>query len=82
MALTLDKLTTMANGIARFFRPYGHDEAVAGIAAHIEAFWTPGMRDALAAVEGVDLDPLAAEALRLTGLHGSAATPDDPADVN
>ena len=65
MALTIDRLTTMANGIAQFFRPYGHDEAVAGIAAHIEAFWTPRMRDALLAADPVDLDPLAADALRL-----------------
>ena len=63
MALTIDKLTEMANGIAQFFRPYGHEDAVAGIAAHVEAFWTPGMRHALAAAGPIDLDPLAAEAL-------------------
>ena len=39
----IDKLTMMANQIAQFFKSYPHDEAVAGTASHIEAFWTPKM---------------------------------------
>ena len=61
-----DKLVRMANQIASFFRTYPEDEAVAGIHKHIEAFWTPKMRRALAAygpTEGSGLDPLALEAI-------------------
>lgn len=60
----LDKLAMMANQIAAFFRSYPHEEAVAGVASHIEAFWTPKMRDALRAeVRNVpNLDPLVVEA--------------------
>ena len=61
----LDKLTMMANQIAQFFRSYPHDEAVAGIASHIEAFWTPKMRKTFQDGMGdvIDLDPLVLEAL-------------------
>lgn len=34
----------MANQIADFFRPYGHDEAVIEIANHINRYWEPRMR--------------------------------------
>ena len=56
----IDKLTMMANQIAQFFRSYPHDEAVAGIASHIEAFWTPRMIGVLRASAGdvPTLDPL------------------------
>ena len=61
----LDKLVMMANQIAQFFKVYPHDQAVAGIAHHIEAFWTPKMRatfnEGMAAEKG--LDPLVLEAL-------------------
>ena len=62
----MDKLTMMANQIAQFFRSYPHDQAVAGIAHHIEAFWTPKMRGIfkdglLDASNGVD--PLVLEAV-------------------
>ena len=42
-----DKLATMANQIATFFRFRPHDEAVAGIAGHISDFWEPRMRTQL-----------------------------------
>ncbi len=60
-----DKLVMMANQIAQFFRSYPHDEAVAGIASHIEAFWTPRMIGVLRANNdgAANLDPLVAEAL-------------------
>ena len=61
----LDKLVMMANQIANFFKSYPHEQAVAGIAHHIEAFWTPKMRatftSGMVDVEGVD--PLVLEAL-------------------
>jgi len=59
-------LERMAKQIADFFRVYPHDEAVAGVAGHIRDFWTPRMREQLAArvAEGPDgLDPLVIEAL-------------------
>jgi formate dehydrogenase subunit delta len=33
-----------ANGIADFFAAYPHEEAVAGIAAHLRMYWVPRMR--------------------------------------
>ena len=39
-----DKLARMANQIATFFSTRPHDEAVAGIAAHLSDFWEPRMR--------------------------------------
>ncbi|ACA16814.1 conserved hypothetical protein [Methylobacterium sp. 4-46] len=55
------KLIRMANQIATFFHPYPEEEAVAGIARHVKDFWTPKMRDALAAAcadGAAGLDPL------------------------
>ena len=54
----------MANQIAQFFRSYPHDEAVAGTASHIEAFWTPKMIGVLkAGMHDVPhLDPIVMEA--------------------
>ena len=61
----IDKLTMMANQIAQFFRSYPHDQAVAGIAHHIEAFWTPKMRDMFkhGLRDVPDVDPLVIEAV-------------------
>ena len=39
-----DKLVYMANQIAAFFESQPEDEAVAGIANHINKFWDPRMR--------------------------------------
>ncbi len=65
MKSPIDKLVMMGNQIAQFFKSYPHDEAVAGIASHIEAFWTPKMIATLK--DGMDeagaVDPLLAEAL-------------------
>ncbi|NLR73263.1 formate dehydrogenase subunit delta [Novosphingobium sp. ERN07] len=58
---TADKLTYMANQIARNM---GHDEApVASVADHIVAFWTPRMIGMLLAEQGAGLDPIAADAM-------------------
>jgi formate dehydrogenase subunit delta len=40
----------MVNQIADFFRPYPREEAVAGIAEHIKAFWEPRMCKQLGAL--------------------------------
>lgn len=58
---TVDKLTYMANQIARNM---GHDDApVASVADHIIAFWTPRMIDMLLAEQGAGLHPIAADAM-------------------
>ena len=65
--MAAEKLAAMAMQIADFFRPYPRDEAVAGIAEHIVAFWTPAMLAELRAhaESGASgLDPLVREALR------------------
>ncbi|KZL16276.1 NADH-dependent formate dehydrogenase delta subunit FdsD [Pseudovibrio axinellae] len=42
--MSAEKLTYMANQIANFFKNKPHEEAVAGIANHINDFWEPRMR--------------------------------------
>jgi formate dehydrogenase subunit delta len=63
-----DKLVHMANQIAAFMESRRHDEAVAGIAEHINDYWEPRMRvqflDMLAAGRS-DLRPLVLEAAPL-----------------
>ena len=39
-----EKLVYMANQIATFFETMRHEEAVAGVAYHINKFWEPRMR--------------------------------------
>ncbi len=56
-----DKLVTMANQIAVFFRSKPHQEGVDGVAEHINMFWEPRMRSQLFAAlenEKSGLDPL------------------------
>ena len=66
-----DRIVLMANQIARAFQAEGEERAVPQIAAHIEAFWDPRMKAALAerlARGGAGLTDLArkgAERLRL-----------------
>ena len=61
----LDKLTRRANQIAQFFKSYPDDEAIAGIASHIEAFWTPKMiREFREGMRGdPKVDPLVLQAM-------------------
>ncbi len=63
-----EKLTMMANQIARFFAHRGPEHAPEDIADHLRKFWDPRMRRAIIAyVEagGSGLDPLAAAAVAL-----------------
>lgn len=39
-----EHLVTMANDIADYFRIQGREAAIAGIATHIQRYWTPRMR--------------------------------------
>ncbi len=60
-----EKLTYMANQIAGFFKHKPHDEAIAGIANHINDFWEPRMRLQLFDIVkngGEGLNPLVVEA--------------------
>jgi len=61
-----DKLVYMANQIGKFFASQGDDQAVAGIATHLEKFWDPRMRRAIIAhvdAGGAGLDPLVQRAV-------------------
>ncbi len=49
-----EKLIYMANQIADFFSAQGEARAVAGIADHIEKFWTPKMRKSFIALTAND----------------------------
>ena len=44
-----DKLVMMANQIGRFFVPQGGPDPAAAIADHLQKFWEPRMRKAIAA---------------------------------
>ncbi|RAI57783.1 formate dehydrogenase subunit delta [Roseicella frigidaeris] len=74
MSATPEKLIRMANQIATFFRPYPEAEAVAGTREHIQAFWTPGMRRALAglcAAGAPGIDAVVRAAMRDGAIAGS-----------
>lgn len=75
-----ERLVVMANDIGNYFKPQSPEEAIAGIANHIQRFWTPRMRKKLNAYlaegnSGLDDLPLAALA-RLN--ERSAGTPKEP----
>jgi len=64
--MTQDRMVTMANQIATFFRSYPHEEAVEGVATHIRQFWDPRMRRTLLAhieAGGAGLEALVLEAV-------------------
>jgi formate dehydrogenase subunit delta len=72
-AHTTEKLIYMANQIARNVT---HDpDPVAMIADHIQAFWSPRMKDDVFAVlgglEGAALDPVARAALERLAAHAA-----------
>ncbi|MDA8049922.1 MAG: formate dehydrogenase subunit delta [Rhodospirillales bacterium] len=61
-----EKLTRMANEIARFFASKPEEKAIAGTADHLRRFWDPRMRrQILAHLEagGAGLEPIARAAL-------------------
>jgi formate dehydrogenase subunit delta len=76
-------LVRMANDIGNFFRSEPvHKEAVAGIANHIVKFWTPRMRQKLAAYlkeHGTEvLDELPREAVRDLAEHPGDKPQNEP----
>jgi len=73
---TDEKLIYMANQIADFFAAQGEARAVAGIAEHIQKFWTPQMRRdflALAARDDSGLKPHVKKAVALIHVPAKAA---------
>ncbi|MBL8836758.1 MAG: formate dehydrogenase subunit delta [Alphaproteobacteria bacterium] len=73
--MNADKLVHMANQIAQFFASYPHEEAVAGVADHIQKFWERRMRQQLAAhiaAGGAGLRPLVIEAAARIASTGAA----------
>jgi len=61
-----EKLSYMANQIARFFASRPEEQAVAGTADHIRLFWDPRMRSQILAhlaAGGEGLDPIARAAI-------------------
>jgi formate dehydrogenase subunit delta len=61
-----DKLTRMANQIASFFATQPGSDQAERVAAHLNDFWGPEMREALkarAAEDDADLSPLVRAAL-------------------
>lgn len=63
-----DKMVTMANQIATFFSSQPGPDQAERVAAHINDFWDPRMRNQLldyAAGGGADLLPLTQEAVAL-----------------
>lgn len=77
MADTTKTLVRMAGQIADFFRPYGEEKAVAGVAKHIRDFWTPQMRRDMAHhIEGHrdGIEPIVVKAFeQLEGERAAAA---------
>lgn len=74
-----EHLVAMANDIGNYFRPQGRDLAIAGIANHIERYWTPRMRQKINAYlagnpAGLDELPRAA----LAKLNASRSAPGSP----
>jgi formate dehydrogenase subunit delta len=63
MKTTGEKLVYMANQIGDFFRSYPHDQAVKGIAEHIEKFWDPRMLKQIYEIVGKPDNGLKPEAL-------------------
>ncbi len=77
MMTTDNKLIYMANQIGDFFAAQGEKRAVAGIANHIDQFWTPQMRRdllALVAKDNSGLKPSVKKAIPIIkAMTGSAA---------
>lgn len=62
-------MVRMINQMADFYRPYPHEEAVAGISEHIVSFWEPRMRKSLNMLLNAG-----GEGLSELGLTGAKAT--------
>ena len=76
------QLVRMANDIGNFFRSEpDREEAIAGIAKHIDSFWTKSMRRKIAAHGEDGLDELPREALRRLAAKAAPAAPPPGGDA-
>lgn len=74
-----ERLVQMANDIGNFFRAEPkREDAIVGIANHIDRFWTKSMRRKLAAHGEAGLDELPREALRRLDRHGAPVVSEPP----
>ena len=76
--MQLDTLVRMGRQTARNNAVLPHEEAVARIAGHLKAFWTPAMLEeiqAYAMTEPADLDPLLTDALRTLRARSRRGSP-------
>ncbi len=62
--MDVQRLTYMANQIARAFEPLGGEAAIASTAEHITKFWDPRMKAAMLGGDRSALSANAAEAIR------------------
>jgi formate dehydrogenase subunit delta len=61
--MDLERLTYMANQIARNFAAQGESEAVQATFQHVKDFWDPRMKAAILAGDRGGLDPIARAAV-------------------
>lgn len=65
--MDLDKLTYMANQIARNLAAQGEEEAIALAAQHLKDYWDPRMKAAILAGDRSALLPIARAAVERLG---------------
>lgn len=61
--MEIERLTYMANQIAKNLAPQGEAEAIAMTHQHIKDFWDPRMKAAILAGDRSGLDPIARAAI-------------------
>jgi formate dehydrogenase subunit delta len=61
--MEIERLTYMANQIARAFEPQGREKAVQEAATHINKFWDPRMKKTMLEGDRSGLSAIAAEAM-------------------
>lgn len=66
-AVDIDRLSYMANQIARNFAALGEEVAIALTAQHIRDYWDPRMKAALLGGDRSGLNPIAAAAFQAIG---------------
>jgi formate dehydrogenase subunit delta len=70
--MDIQRLTYMANQIARNFEAQGHDLAVEQAATHIIKFWDPRMKAGMLSGDRSGLTPIAAEAIQKVAAYVEA----------
>ena len=76
--MDLERLTYMANQIARNLAPQGEAAATDLTLEHLRAFWDPRMKAAILLADPQGLDPITATAISRLGVDCEAALEWDP----